>query len=141
MLKSNIFHNQISDISTDGIAELVQTVWNAEGQTGGEINIILVDDDKMVELNRAYLNRDYKTDVIAFPLSDEAAESFEGEIYISVDRVVENAIHFEVPAHIELRRMVVHGVLHFLHYSDKTVAGKERMTAREDHYLRQFELS
>lgn len=137
----HIFNNQAREIRTDGLPELVRTVWRSEGKVAGEIRVILVDDQELLELNKKHLHSDDETDVIAFPLSDGADDAFEGEIYVSVDRIIENAVRFEVAPYRELQRVVVHGILHFVGYTDKQSRDKEKMVAREDYYLRQFGLN
>lgn len=101
----------------------------------GEINFIFVNDDELLEINKKYLNHDYYTDVISFPLSDNLVE---GDIYISVDRVVENAIKFNQEFKKELLRVMIHGVLHFLGQDDKDDVSKEIMRKKENECLDLF---
>ena len=133
--QANIHNGQAHEISTNGIKELIEKVWQAESNDSASLTIILVDDIFIKKLNRGYLHEDSVTDVIAFPLSDEVEDVFEGEIYISVDRVLENASIYNVESGDELKRMAVHGVLHFLGYKDKSDTEKHAMTARENYYL------
>ena len=134
-LEVDIQNKLTHGISLNGIKELAGLIWYEEAKCDGEILIILVDDDDLVKLNRQFLNRDYKTDVIAFPLSDESDTKFEGEIYISIDRVKENAHSFNVTPDEELKRVVAHGLLHFIGYSDSNEINKKKMHEREDYYL------
>ncbi len=99
------------------------------------VNVILVDDEQLTELNKQFLNRDYKTDVITFTLSAGDAELLEGEIYVSIDRILANARKYQIAPTEEFNRIVVHGLLHLLGYEDGSTAEKERMTERENHYL------
>lgn len=137
-LDLTIQNGQDRTIDLKGIDELAQLVWKSEAKKAGEITIVLVDDEQLTKINIKFLTKDYKTDVIAFPLSDEGDDLFEGEIYISVDRIIENATIYKVAPSHELRRIVVHALLHFLGYSDKEKSLKQEMTKRENFYLKHF---
>ncbi|MFQ5648630.1 MAG: rRNA maturation RNase YbeY [bacterium] len=119
----------------EGVEKLAQAIWQKEASKDAQLNIIFVNDSALVELNKQYLSRGHKTDVIAFPLSKATDTSFEGEIYISVERVVENAGEYGASVGMELKRVVVHGILHFLGYCDKTPEKRRLMSQREDYYL------
>ncbi len=131
----SIHNGQAHQISVNGIKELTEKVWQAESKNNASLTIILVDDSYIKKLNKDFLNKNSVTDVIAFPLSNDAEDVFEGEIYISVDRVLENTSIYNVELGVELKRMAVHGVLHFLGYKDKSNTEKHEMTARENYYL------
>jgi rRNA maturation RNase YbeY len=133
-LSVEIHNNHSVEVDVLVIQDIANKVWNLEGESAAEIRIILVDDPFIKSLNQRYLAKDGVTDVIAFPL-DRMEDTFEGEIYISLDRVVENANHYQVPFEKELSRNVVHGLLHFFGYDDRTPAGKDVMSRREDFYL------
>lgn len=137
-LDLTIQDGQSRKIDLKDIDELAHLVWNTEAKRAGEITIILVDDEQLTKINIEFLTKDYKTDVIAFPLSDEDDDLFEGEIYISVDRVIENAATYDVMPSHELKRIVAHALLHFLGYSDKEKPLKQEMTKRENFYLGHF---
>jgi len=130
-----IHNQQANEIDASGLESLVQTIWAAEGERDAQLSIILVDDKTLTALNEKFLGRDYLTDVIAFPISDHNEPVFEGEIYISVQRILDNASTFSVAASDELMRIAAHGVLHFLGYGDKQEADKKEMSKRENHYL------
>jgi len=100
----------------------------------GEINYIFCSDAFLHQINLEYLNHNTLTDIVTFDTADNP-ELIEGEIYISVDRVKENARKFEVPFTDELHRVMVHGVLHLVGYFDKTPQQKKRMRKKEDAYL------
>jgi len=131
----SIHNGQAHEISLNGITELTEKVWQTESKSNASLTIILVDDTYIKKLNKDFLNENSVTDVIAFPLSNETENAFEGEIYISVDRVLENTSIYNVESGDELKRMAVHGVLHFLGYKDKSDTEKHAMTARENYYL------
>lgn len=103
-----------------------------EGGTPGEVNVVLVCDDRLLQMNRDFLNHDYYTDIMTF---QEDPDTVSGEIYISIDRVKENARKYKKDASEELHRVIIHGFLHMLGYSDKSDVEKEIMRAREDFYL------
>lgn len=106
-----------------------------EGYQLVNLNYIFCPDDYLLEINKEYLGHDYFTDVITFPLSDEGIE---GDIFISVDRVSENAKNLKLTFEEELLRVMVHGLLHLLGYSDKNAKDKIEMTNKENYYLSNF---
>jgi probable rRNA maturation factor len=106
----------------------------AEGYALQELNFILCSDDYLLRINQDYLDHDTYTDVITFDNS-EALKTIVGDIFISIDRVQENAKEIKVSTINELCRVMIHGTLHLLGYKDKTKAAKTAMTAKEDHYL------
>src|SRR5688500_8634876 len=98
------------------------------------LSYIFCSDQYLLSINKEYLNHKTLTDIITFDNS-EGGGQIEGDIFISVERVKENARKFERPFVEELRRVMIHGVLHLLGYSDKTAAQKSRMRGKEDAYL------
>jgi len=101
-----------------------------------EINSLIFvfsDDDFLLQINKKYLRHNTLTDIITFDLSDDLA--LDGEIYISLDRVKDNAQNFGVKYVNEIHRVMIHGVLHLIGYNDKTPSQKRKMTAKEDYYL------
>jgi probable rRNA maturation factor len=111
-----------------------------ENQRCGEITFVFCNDRYLLELNKTYLNHDTLTDIITFPVEDDKGK-ISGDIFISVERVSENAEKFHQQFGQEIKRVMVHGVLHLLGYSDKGKKAKSEMTGREDHYLGKFESS
>lgn len=105
-----------------------------EGHEPGTLNIIFCSDEYLYQMNISYLGHDTYTDIITFDLSDEKAV-ISGDIYISIDRARENARSFGVTIPYEIRRLMVHGVLHLAGYKDKTEAQKREMRLKEDYYL------
>jgi len=97
----------------------------------GEISYIFCGDDYLLELNKAFLRHNTLTDIITFQ-HNARSEPAAGEIYISIDRVRENARTFKVPFQTELRRVMIHGVLHLMGYDDKTRSQKRQMREKED---------
>ena len=97
-------------------------------------------DNKLHQLKKQYFHQDVLTDVITFNLEDEG-DPLEGEIYISLTRVSENAREFKQEIERELKRVIIHGCLHLLGYDDHTLEEKKAMTILEDHYLSQLAIS
>ena len=96
----------------------------------GEIAFVFCDDEKILEVNRNFLQHDYYTDIITFDYCEGAVVS--GDIYISVERVQENAVVHEVEYNTELLRVLAHGVLHLIGFQDKEENKKIEMTKNED---------
>ncbi|GGC26020.1 endoribonuclease YbeY [Parapedobacter defluvii] len=105
-----------------------------EGFKAGEISIVLCSDAYLLDINRQYLNHDTYTDIVTFDNSEESGV-IAGDIFISIERVRENAVKFDVPEHDELHRVMIHGILHLCGYGDKKKEEKARMTEKEDFYL------
>ena len=120
------------------ITKWLSMVVGQEGKVCGALSFILCSDDHLLALNRKYLKTSTLTDVIAFDYG--AGKIVSGDVFISLDRVRENAAEFNVSVTNELRRVMVHGTLHLLGFSDKTKAGKAEMTRKEDLYLSLFPL-
>jgi len=101
------------------------------------IQYVLVSDEALLEVNRSYLNHDYYTDIITFDLSAPGSAKV-SDIYISLDRVEENAKQYNQSRINELRRVMIHGCLHLCGYKDKLKTDQLRMREREDYYLRLY---
>jgi len=101
------------------------------------LGYIFCSDDDLLEKNRQFLNHDTLTDIITFDLSEQPA-TLDGEIYISVDRVRENAVKFGHPYNTELQRVIFHGVLHLCGYKDKKKEDKALMTDMENLCLQKY---
>ena len=100
------------------------------------ITIIFSNDYKLRKLKKEYFGENVFTDTISFNL-EEDGDPIDGEIYISLNRVSENAREFNQDTSRELKRVIIHGCLHLLGYDDQTSEGKKTMTHMEDHYLSQ----
>lgn len=112
----------------------INSAITAEGYILAELNFIFCSDEYLLRLNQDYLKHDTYTDVITFDNSEEL-KTIVGDIFISIERVKENAKELNVPTAAELCRVMIHGTLHLLGYKDKTKSSKLLMSAREDHYL------
>ena len=108
----------------------------SEGKKVGEINYIFCDDEYLVELNQEYLDHDTLTDVISFDYT--VGNEISGDIFISTERVMDNAIDYKVPFEDELKRVMVHGVLHYCGYKDKEDDDEKLMRAKEEEKILLF---
>ena len=97
-----------------------------------ELNYIFCSDIFLYEINKTYLGHHTYTDIITFDYSEKNDYEIEGEIYISVDRVKENAVTYQKPFNQELLRVIIHGVLHLLGYRDKTGEEQKEMRKKEE---------
>jgi len=112
---------------------IIETI-KEEGYSLKELNFILCSDEYLLRINIDYLQHDDYTDVITFD-NAEQLKTIVGDIFISVERIKENAQQFGSNIEAELCRVMIHGTLHLLGYKDKTKAAKSQMTAKEDQYL------
>lgn len=112
----------------------------AEGKSVDSINYIFCDDSYLLQINQQYLKHDTLTDIVTFELSPKG-QPLLSDIYISVERVKENATHFKTSFLQELHRVIFHGILHLAGYKDKTKADSELMRSKEDEWLRKYAVS
>ncbi len=112
----------------------VQSILTGEGIEEATINIAIVDDPTIHDLNRRFLNHDEPTDVLTFPLDDEAGR-LEGDVIVSADTAVRIAGQLQWSAADELLLYVVHGVLHLVGYDDLDVESRAEMHARQQYYM------
>lgn len=105
----------------------------SESKNSGEINFIFCSDEYLLKMNKEFLNHDTYTDIITFNYVE--GETISGDLFISIDRVKENADAHEVDFLDELKRVMIHGVLHLIGYDDKTVSDAQEIRAKEDFYL------
>ncbi|MFH0992264.1 MAG: rRNA maturation RNase YbeY [bacterium] len=116
---------------------IVCLVLSGEEVKKKSISVVYVGNKYMQRMNRRFLNHNYPTDVIAFPLDQD--QGIQGELYVNIERVSSQAKEFGVTILNELRRLLIHGTLHLSGYSDTDVQSKARMTACENKYLAQLE--
>ncbi len=114
----------------DWVARTIQS----EGGKPGDISFIFCNDAYLLELNEQYLQHDTLTDIITFDYCEETG-LVSGDIFISLDRVRENAIELNLSPDEELKRVIIHGVLHLLGYKDKAPADEALMRQKENYYL------
>jgi probable rRNA maturation factor len=131
------FEKRISLKDRQKIRATLATLFKKEKKRLAALHYIFVSDDRLLEINRQFLHHDYYTDIITFPLS-EPDQPILGEIYISVDRVRENAREFGIPIPLELLRVIFHGALHLCGYQDKNPRQAARMRKMEEVYLKRI---
>lgn len=118
------------------IGSWISEVIASEGCVLEEVNYIFCDDEYLHKLNLEFLNHDTLTDIISFDYS--VKKNIQGDIFISVERVADNAKDFNVAFSEELNRVIVHGILHYCGYKDKSEADEKLMREKENHYLKQL---
>lgn len=114
----------------------ISSVILSENKKEGEINYVFCDDDYLHKLNLEYLNHDTLTDIISFDYS--VGNELSGDVFISVERVEENAGDFKVDFLEELKRVMVHGVLHYCGYQDKSESDEKIMRSKEEEKIKMF---
>ena len=134
MISFNVLKDGFQLSNRDGRKEWLKNTICSEGKITGDIQFIFCGDDYLMEVNKKYLNRNTLTDIIAFSNSNNPS-IISGDIFISVERVHENAHTWPSDFEEELSRMLVHGILHLLGYNDHTPDEKRQMRAKEDYYL------
>ena len=117
----------------DDLSHWISNTISNEGFNEGEINYIFCDDSYLLDLNIQYLDHDTLTDIISFDYT--LGKQINGDIYISVERVRENAIDFEVAFGNELSRVMIHGILHYCGYKDKSELDEAEMRSKENYYM------
>ncbi len=131
------FHSEYSetiDLQEDIARQWIIDVITRENKQPGTLAFIFCDDEYLQQINRKYLNHHDLTDIITFDYTDEL-ESISGDIFISYERVRENANILGLTPDEELYRVMIHGVLHLLGYKDSTYKDKELMREKENYYL------
>lgn len=130
------FHSASVRFSPDNPNEISTWIRDAVKRENRELlslSVVFCSDDYLLSINQNYLGHFDYTDVITFDLSEDSQIS--GEVYISIDRIRENALKFAVPFTDELHRVIIHGVMHLCGYTDDNPEAKRRMTEKEDYYL------
>lgn len=119
------------------IKELILSLLKKEGRAVETINYIFCSDEYLLAINQKYLKHNTYTDIVTFELS-AAPQPILADIYISIERVRENAKDLELPFRLELLRVILHGALHLCGLKDKTKEQKQLMRAKEEFYLNKF---
>ena len=119
------------------IKKLIVQLFQEEQVSLNRIDYIFCSDEYLLKINKRFLHHETYTDIITFPLSDYNKPVY-GEVYMSVDRIKENANAFKVPYQEELLRVMIHGALHLCGYRDHNPTEKQIMRSKENHYLKQI---
>jgi probable rRNA maturation factor len=114
----------------------LSSVIHSEGKKEGDINFVFCNDEYLFNLNKQYLDHDTLTDIITFDYS--VGNELHGDVFISVERVRDNAVDFKVSFEEELKRVMVHGILHLCGYKDKSTEEEKRMREKEDEKMLLF---
>ena len=135
-METNIYYHSECDFqlqNEDSISEWLKHAIRLEKKALGEINYIFCDDEYLLKKNQDFLNHDTLTDIITFDYSEE--NKLSADIFISIERVKENALIFAVPFEKELKRVIIHGILHLIGYKDKSEEETKTMRNKENFYL------
>lgn len=135
-METNIYYHSECDFqlqNEDSISEWLKHAIRLEKKALGEINYIFCDDEYLLKKNQDFLNHDTLTDIITFDYSEE--NKLSADIFISIERVKENALIFAVPFEKELKRVIIHGILHLIGYKDKSEEETKTMRSKENFYL------
>lgn len=117
----------------------IQQIFRNEGKKTGSLNIVFCTDKALLKINSKFLGHDFYTDIITFDLSDNTL--FQAEMYLSIDRIRDNARKIGVSFKSEIHRVIFHGVLHLCGYKDKTRLEKIKIRKREDLYLKKYKIA
>lgn len=130
------YENDFNLDNEEAIAAWLSAVIISEKKNEGEINYIFCDDDYLHKINLEYLNHDTLTDIISFDYT--VGNELNGDIFVSIERVQDNANDFNVSFEEELKRVLVHGVLHYCGYKDKGEEDERLMRSKEDEKIAMF---
>jgi probable rRNA maturation factor len=131
------FETAVSLKDRTGIKNLIASVFRTEGVALSSLNYIFCSDKRLLKINQDFLHHDFYTDIITFELNPKG-QPVEGEIYISVDRVKENASSLGISFKQEFLRVILHGALHLCGYKDKTSSQVKEIRQKEEFYLTKF---
>ena len=115
----------------------IEKLFMQERKKLGNLSYIFCSDEHLLGINKDFLKHDFYTDVITFDLSSSKTET-EGEVYLSIDRIKDNAKQLDVSFNEELHRVIFHGALHLCGYKDKNKIGEQQMRSAENKYLKRY---
>ena len=132
----HFFYENTEENIDESLKKWVAEIIINEGKKPGEINYIFCDDEYLLKINRDYLQHDYYTDIITF--DSVKGKTINGEIFVSLQRVSDNASALSVSRQQELKRVLAHGILHLCGYKDKTDEEILKMRRKEEFYINDF---
>jgi probable rRNA maturation factor len=136
----SVFNNcNIHRVNKKETISLVKHVINYESLNTGDVNVIFVGDKYIKKLNTKFLKHKWVTDVISFPLGNSTA--VEGEVYVNLIRAKRQAKEYQSTFKNEVQRLVIHGILHLIGYTDSTTETRKTMSRLEDKYLQKISKS
>ena len=133
MIEIEMINVEVPEFNPEFFVLALSKTIQEEGFLLGDITVIFVTDGYLLEMNKKHLNHDYYTDIITFDYCE--GNIISGDLFISLDRVRENALTFDTPFLLELKRVMIHGVLHLCGHKDKTKEEEENMRSLENKYL------
>lgn len=136
MIDFTLNNVEVPGLNSELFALWLEQVAREEGFEVDAISIIFCSDEELLTMNKQYLEHDYYTDIITFDYSEE--DYISGDLFISIDRITDNAKQLNVEYSSELKRVCVHGVLHLCGYKDKSPSDEVLMREKEEYYLNKF---
>ncbi|WP_419869352.1 rRNA maturation RNase YbeY [Chryseobacterium sp. CT-SW4] len=130
------FYENLPETVNTGYTTWMEDIILSEGKKLGEINYIFCDDEYLLKINQDYLQHDYYTDIISFDYVK--GKTISGEIFVSLQRISDNASTLSKNYEEELKRVLAHGILHLCGYKDKSSEEEKEMRDKEDFYLNKF---
>ena len=130
------YESDFSLVQEEVYVSWIETIVESENKILGEISYIFCDDEYLHSINMQYLNHDTLTDIISFDYTE--GDIISGDIFVSIERVVDNAKDFNVPFDEELKRVLAHGVLHYCGYKDKSEEDALLMRTKEEEKIKLF---
>ena len=124
---------EVPGVNPEFLFAWYSNVCQVEGMQLGDVSVVFCSDEHLLQMNKEYLQHDYYTDIITFDYTEDDVVS--GDLFISVDRVEENANEFDAPFQDELHRVCIHGLLHLCGYKDKSDKEEELMRSKENEML------
>lgn len=138
MQVSFFFETKVTLAERNRLRLFLKSLFKKEGKKAESLSYVFCSDDYLLLINKQFLQHDYYTDIITFNLAENNRAPVVGDIYISVDRVRENAKSLGISFKEEIHRVVFHGALHLCGYKDKTPRHSREMRAKENYYLNEY---
>lgn len=136
MIEFEFLDIEIPEFKPEFFVSSLSDLITSEGFDEGDITVVFVTDEYLLDMNRTHLDHDYYTDIITFDYTE--SNFISGDLFISYDRVLDNSNEFNVSSYNELCRVIFHGVLHLCGYKDKSSEDEKLMRAKESFYLEKY---